>query len=101
MKMTSPTFNVLRFFSTTTGIFNVSFIRSHKEDVFRQVARTFPTQGNTHWHEQAEEGPEMVQRDQAAISGGAEEVRMEIRTLMLVEPPGCLWWPAPAAVFQV
>lgn len=33
---------------------------------------------NTRWHERAEEGPEMVQMGQAAVSGGAEEVRMEI-----------------------
>lgn len=49
MKMTSPTFNVLKFLSTTTtrGNFNAFFINSHREDGCSQVARTIPAGANT------------------------------------------------------
>ena len=46
--MSSPTFNVLRFFSTKKGIFNVFLIHSYKVDIPSQMPWVIPTQADTH-----------------------------------------------------
>lgn len=98
MKMTSPTFNVLKFLSTTTtttrGSFNAFFVNFHREDGCSHVARTVPAGANSHWQEQAEERAGTARRGQPTTSGGAKET--ELCSCHAACP-----WPPPAASFQV